>query len=118
MGKRADPNSNACLRLTIGTKSLVQTRRLLLDVEQHRVLITVVRQLHQLGSANDAEDHGFLLDARRMRQEASTALEELLQQHPFLAELLPELGRELQTGHILGFGWSQLLMALDARNKL
>lgn len=33
--------------------------------------------------------------------------------HPFVVEVLPGLERELATGHLEGFGWSNLVDALD-----
>jgi hypothetical protein len=48
-----------------------------------------------------------------MRREACESLRELLEEHPFLNDLLPGLYRELDTGHILGFGWSQLLDEIE-----
>ena len=85
-----------------------------IDPKQREILAEAARHLHALGSANDAEDHGYHEDARRMRADACTALRELLEQHPFLGELLPSLREELDSGHILGFGWSTLLDALEA----
>jgi hypothetical protein len=81
--------------------------------EQRQVLASVAIRLHQIGSANDAEDHGYPEDARRLRQEACAALEGLLHDQPFLARLLPGLKDELRSGHILGHGWSGLLNRLE-----
>ena len=81
--------------------------------QRQRILTEVARHLQRIGSANDAEDHHYEEDAERMRSEACASLRELLEEHPFLGDLLPELRLELETGHILGFGWSQLLDALE-----
>jgi hypothetical protein len=81
--------------------------------QRHRILTEAARHLHWIGSANDAEDHHYEEDAERMRSEACASLRELLEEHPFLGDLLPGLRWELETGHILGFGWSQLLDALE-----
>jgi len=79
------------------------------------VLGRAAQRLHQIGSANDAEDHGYTDDARRMRTEACAALRTLLEDHPFLRELLPGLAGELDTGRILGAGWSTLLDAVETQ---
>lgn len=71
--------------------------------------------LHRIGSANDAEDHGYSDAAKLLRRDACQALRALLDEHPSLSELLPELRQELDTGHILGFGWSDLLDRVEAR---
>jgi len=84
-----------------------------MEPQQHRVLIEVAGHLRRIGSANDAEDHHYKEEAERMRGEACTSLRELLEEHPFVSMILPALRRELDTGHILGFGWSQLLDDLE-----
>jgi hypothetical protein len=84
-----------------------------MEPQRHRVLTEVAGHLHRIGSANDAEDHHYKEEAERMRREACASLRELLEKHPFLSALLPELRRELDTDHILGFGWSQLLDELE-----
>ena len=85
----------------------------MMDLLHQKILAEAASHLHALGSANDAEDHNYVEDARRMRIEACTALCELLEQHPFLGELLPSLREELDSGHILGFGWSMLLDSIE-----
>jgi hypothetical protein len=65
--------------------------------------------LVRLGSANDAEDHGYGEEAGRMRSEACQAIQALLLDQPFQGERLPGLQAELDSGHILGFGWATLL---------
>lgn len=82
--------------------------------QQQKILREAALHLHAIGSANDAEDHNYKQDAERMRTEACAALRKLLEQHPFLGELLPELQGELDSDHILGFGWSTLLDAIEA----
>jgi hypothetical protein len=84
-----------------------------MEPQQRRVLSEVTELLYRIGSANDAEDHNYKEDAERMRREACESLRELLEEHPFLNDLLPGLYRELDTGHILGFGWSQLLDEIE-----
>jgi len=38
----------------------------------------------------------------------------LLDEHPSLIALLPGLRQELDTGHVLGHGWSDLLDRVEA----
>ena len=42
-------------------------------------------------------------------------LKERLARHPFLSELMPTLEWEVESGHVLGFGWSALEDSIDAR---
>jgi hypothetical protein len=82
--------------------------------EDRRAALESVRDgLHAIASANDAEDHGYLEDARRMRSGACAALRALLDANPFLAELLPALGPDLASGRILTHGWTSLLDAVE-----
>jgi len=77
--------------------------------EQRRI---VLRSLHDLleriGSANDAEDHGYGAEAEQMRKEACEAIRGLMREHAFLREMFSTLQWELDTQHILGFGWTDL----------
>jgi len=84
-----------------------QIRTVLLEVAQH--LLTI-------GSANDAEDHHYVESAEQMRADACASLGHLLEQNPCLDELLPGLRPELETGHILGFGWSDLLSEVERKS--
>jgi len=74
---------------------------------QHKVFTEVASHLHWIGSANDAENHNYKENAERMHLEACASLRELLEPHPFLGELLPGLRSELDTDHMLGFGWKR-----------
>ncbi len=85
-----------------------------IDEPRRAVLRALRRLLWRIGSANDAQDHGSGAEAERMRSDSCEGVRGLLADHPFLAELFPKLQRELDTGHILGFGWSQLSDRLDA----
>lgn len=78
-------------------------------IPRKELLAQLARLLQQVGSANDAEDHSCVAEALRMRQEACASLLGLLAMHPWLQEALPELEREVKSGHILGVGWSSLL---------
>ncbi len=82
--------------------------------EQHIVLCSLEDLLQKIGSANDAEDHGYSEDAARMRRDACQAIQELISQHVFLTELFPKINWELDTQHILGFGWAELCNRVDA----
>lgn len=81
--------------------------------EQRDILNTLRKLLEMIGSANDAEDHGYVEDAARMRHESCETIRELLMEHGFLSELFPKLQWELDTGHILGFGWAELYHSVD-----
>ena len=76
---------------------------------QLAVLEEVSSHLHDIGSANDAEDHGYVDDARQMRAAAAEALLALLEAQPFLEAALPGFRAEIESGHIYGHVWSELL---------
>jgi hypothetical protein len=65
------------------------------------------------GTANDADDHHCGPEGAQLRERATAGIRELIREHPFVVEALPGLERELETGHIEGFGWSNLVDALD-----
>ena len=69
---------------------------------------------YTIGSANDAEDHGYGREARRMREEFCESIRNLADQHPLLAEFFPGLKEELKTGRFLAFGWSSIALEADA----
>jgi hypothetical protein len=75
---------------------------------QRAILQRLQALLRSIGSANDAEDHGYLEDAGRMREDSCEAIRSLLAEHAFLGKLLPTLNWELDSGHILGFGWTDV----------
>ena len=86
--------------------------------EEDRTALVLLRHLCEtIGSANDADDHGYSGDARRMREDSAASIRNLAAQHPFLAERLPALERELETGHIFGFGWGDIYNAATALLK-
>jgi hypothetical protein len=72
------------------------------------VLNSLRALLVTIGSANDAEDHGYLEDAGQMRKDACDGIRNLMAEHAFLGEMLPTLQWEVDTLHILGFGWANL----------
>lgn len=84
-----------------------------MDSQGKFILEQTARHLHAIGSANDAEDHGYIEEARRMRSIACTGLAELLEYYPPLGDLLPSLGTELDSGRILIISWSSLLDQLE-----
>ena len=85
--------------------------------EQQIVLKTLRELLQTIGSANDAEDHGYREDADRMRKNSCEAIRSLVNDHPFLGELFPKIHRELDTQHILGFGWAELSDGVEVHLK-
>lgn len=77
--------------------------------EEQGVVLRILRDLlGTIGSANDAEDHGYIEDADRMRKDSCEAIRGLMAEYAFLAGLFPKLQWELDTQHILGFGWAEL----------
>lgn len=95
------------------------TDRLLARMREERqvVLRTLRDLLETIGSANDAEDHGYVEDADRMRKDSCEAIRGLMAEHAFLAGLFPKLQWELDTQHILGFGWAELYDGVDVHLK-
>ncbi len=82
---------------------------------RERTALILLRNLRStIGSANDADDRGYSDEARRMREDSAASIRNLAAQHPFLAERLPVLERELETGHIFGFGWEEIYNAVNA----
>ncbi|MCL4838617.1 MAG: hypothetical protein KJ058_11710 [Thermoanaerobaculia bacterium] len=69
--------------------------------------------LWRFGTANDAQDRSYLDEARDLRRRAAEGIRELVAEQPQLAELFPTLAWELESGHIEGFGWSNLLDAVE-----
>jgi len=77
------------------------------------VLESLCRLLWLFGTANDADDHDCGPEGKQLRARAAAEIRALIQDHPFVVEVLPGLERELETGHIEGFGWSNLVDALE-----
>ena len=86
--------------------------------QQQAVLRTLRDLLETIGNANDAEDHGYGEEAIRMRNDSCEAIRGLLADHVFLGEFFPKLQRELDTQHILGFGWSDLYDGVEAHLRM
>jgi hypothetical protein len=83
--------------------------------EQQSALHLLLGLLSTIGSANDAEDHHYPDDARRIREESCESIRNLMEQHTFLAGFFPTLQWELDSQHILGFGWSNLYHEVENR---
>lgn len=81
--------------------------------EQAVILTELKTWLSMIGSANDAEDHGYHADAEEMRRDACAAIRQVICGHEFLLNRIPNLQSELDSQHILGFGWSDLYHAVD-----
>jgi hypothetical protein len=76
--------------------------------DQRAILQRLQALLRSIGNANDAEDHGYLEDAGQKREDSCEAIRGLLAEHAFLGKLLPTLNWELDSGHLLGFGWADM----------
>jgi hypothetical protein len=85
-----------------------------LSGEERTAVSLLMHFCSAIGSANDAEDHGYQDEAGRIREESCDSLRNLAEQHPFLVEVFPGLPGELDTGHILGFGWHGLYRNAEA----
>jgi hypothetical protein len=81
--------------------------------DRRRVLAELREWLWTLGTANDAQDRGCAQEAEVLRRDSCEGIRTLMAKHPFLMELLPGLQRALDSGHILGVGWSTLSDRLD-----
>jgi hypothetical protein len=79
-----------------------------LDPDARAVLLEVLALLESIGSANDAEDHHYLDEAERIRREAADGIRALADENPVVESVLPTLAAELDSGHVLGFGWADL----------
>ena len=66
-----------------------------------------------IGSANDAEDHGYRDEAERMRRESHNAIIGLVNEHKFLHELLPTIEQELDSERLFLFSWADLCRLID-----
>lgn len=88
-----------------------------MEGKQCDVLLGLSGLLTTLGSANDAEDHGYREDADRMRQESCESIKKLLVENAFLGVLIPSLEEELSSGHIFNFGWANLRQDVEAAMK-
>ena len=86
----------------------------LISDEDRTALHLLQHFCYTIGSANDAEDHGYGGEAGRMREEFCESIRNLADQRPLLTEFFPELHWELESGHIFNFGWSTITREVDA----
>ena len=84
-----------------------------LDAGQRDVLGRLKEHVTLFGVANDADDHRCGAEGADLRRRAAEAIRALLEEHAFVAELLPTLRSELATQHIEGFGWSNLVDLIE-----
>jgi hypothetical protein len=69
-------------------------------------LAALIAQLSELGSANDAENHGYSDEADEIRSEAFAEIRKLLDTHPAICEVLPDIRAFLDDGSLAHFGWA------------
>ncbi|MBN1434453.1 hypothetical protein JW921_06805 [Candidatus Fermentibacterales bacterium] len=81
--------------------------------ERTAALRQLEKLLHAIGSANDAEDHGYIREAERIRRESCEAILALLDEHAFVPEVLPGIRLEVETGDMLWFRWSSFLARVE-----
>lgn len=79
--------------------------------------IEILERLNELlrlfGIANDADDHNCGPEGDQLRARGAAGIREVIKEHSFVIDLLPKLEWELDSGHIRGFGWSNLMDALE-----
>ena len=83
--------------------------------EQRQVLSDLLACLSTIGSANDADDHGYGEDADRMRDEACNTIRDLLNEHPFLSEVVPTLIQDVGTPAFMAVGWLWCYRVVSAK---
>jgi hypothetical protein len=79
------------------------------DAKERKPFVDLIARLWDLGSANDAADRGYLDIAERVRYEASAQIRALLDAHPSISEVLPDLALQLDDGSLATSGWSAQL---------
>jgi hypothetical protein len=79
------------------------------DAKERKPFVDLIARLWDLGSANDAADRGYLDIAERIRYEASAQIRALLDAHPSIREVLPDLAGQLDDGSLAYSGWSTQL---------
>ena len=83
--------------------------------EEDKTALNLLQGLcYTVGSANDAEDHGYGEEAKRMRGESCESIRNLVNQTPFLLEHFPGVKEELDTWRFLAFGWSSIAREAEA----
>jgi hypothetical protein len=76
------------------------------DDELSEPFTRLIEQLRKLGSANDAEDHGYDKDANDLRDEAFTSIRELMDRYPRIGEVLGDLARQVTDRTLADCSWS------------
>ena len=88
-----------------------------MEEEKKAVLNQILILLRTIGSANDAEDHGYRIDAERMRSESCESLQKLMVEHEYLSIFLPTLQAELESKRILWVSWAELSAVVEGKLK-
>lgn len=79
------------------------------------VLSALQANLRMIGSANDAEDHGYLDEAERIRRESRITIRDMVNENKFLLDLFPTLEQELDSERLLLFSWADLCRLIDEK---
>ncbi len=85
-----------------------------LTEKQRTALVYLNYFLGRIGSANDAEDHGYHDDARRMQEESCDNIGRLLRDAPFIADLFPQLESQIKDQSLFVVGWALIQREIDA----
>jgi len=89
-----------------------------LTEEQRNALEHLSFFLGRIGSANDAEDHGYRNEARRLQEESCGNIERLLRDAPFIADLFPGLEAQVKDQSLFIIGWVLIQREIDALLEL
>ena len=76
------------------------------DPAGSKPFIDLIGRLWDVGSANDAADRGYLDVAERLRYEAYAKIRALIEAHPSISDVLPDLVAQLDDGSLAESGWS------------
>lgn len=63
--------------------------------------------LNQIGSANDAEDRGYKSWADKARKESCAKIQNIIDNQPWITEILPGIQKSLSSSEILISGWAR-----------
>jgi hypothetical protein len=81
------------------------------------ILISLQKILHQIGSANDAEDHGYLEDAHSLREKNIDSIRKVILEEKWLNDLFPNLIREVASKSFLDYRWSHYSQEIEEQLK-